>query len=183
MDLWNGNHFIGVLLTGTMVQYEATPGEHLFMARSAENWSYASGVVAEGKRYYLKANFFPRFLAQYVVLGIAERTDQRIEEWDKLKARAPVEEERAKFESTKQPNLQKRIQGLQERRGAIFRAHHRRTGVLNDPVHKGLFGADSLLRMQHLQGDLAQAVDQDPQHGLSPTPRARGCPRNSAPAD
>ncbi len=77
----------------------------------------ASGSVTEGKRYYLKANLFPGFLAAHVALGIAERTDQRIQEWDELKATAPLENARAKFESTKQLSVQHRIQDF--RNGAV----------------------------------------------------------------
>ncbi len=114
IDLWDGAHFIGGLMAGAIIQYEVTPGEHLFMARSDQNWSYASGAVVEGKRYYIKTNFSPGFLAAHVSLGIADRLDLRIEEWETLKATASPEAARVKFESANQPEVQKRIQKFRD---------------------------------------------------------------------
>ncbi len=50
--VWDGDEFIGFPLGRTYIQYEATPGEHLFMAR-AENWSLVSAEVEAGKHYIL----------------------------------------------------------------------------------------------------------------------------------
>jgi hypothetical protein len=98
VDLWDGTHYIGVLGPGTIVQYETTPGDHLFLAQ-AENWTYASGSLIEGKRYYLKANIFPGAMTARAAFGVAERTDTRIDEWHKWHAKAAPEDARAAFEA------------------------------------------------------------------------------------
>ena len=97
VDLWDGTHYIGVLGPGTIVQYETMPGDHLFLAH-AENWTYASGSLLEGKRYYLKANIFPGAMTARAAFGVAERTDTRIDEWHKWHAKAAPEAARAAFE-------------------------------------------------------------------------------------
>jgi hypothetical protein len=80
VDIWDGERFVGVLGAGTLVQYEAEPGEHLFLA-NAENWSYTTANLLPGRRYFVKANIFPGFGFARVALGVASKTDSRIEEW------------------------------------------------------------------------------------------------------
>jgi hypothetical protein len=99
VDLWDGEHYIGVLGPGQAVQYFATPGEHLLLAH-AENWSYASGSLVAGKRYYVKANIFPGFATVRVALGVAYTTDERVDQWHtKYKGMAAPEAARAAFET------------------------------------------------------------------------------------
>ena len=38
-DLWDGNKLIGVLGSGTIVQYKTTPGAHVFMSKG-RYWAY-----------------------------------------------------------------------------------------------------------------------------------------------
>jgi hypothetical protein len=80
MDIWDGERFIGVLGSGTMVQYAAEPGEHLFLG-NAENWSYTTANLLPGKRYFIKANVFPGLLFARFALGAVPKTDSRIQEW------------------------------------------------------------------------------------------------------
>jgi hypothetical protein len=80
VDIWDGEHFIGALGAGTLVQYEVEPGEHLFLANS-ENWSYASANLLPGKRYFIKANIFPGVMYGRVALGVPEKSDNRIDGW------------------------------------------------------------------------------------------------------
>jgi hypothetical protein len=109
VDLWDGEHYIGVLKAGTIVQYLATPGDHLFLA-NAENWSYASGSLVEGKRYYLKANVFPGVMTARIAFGVAERTDDRIDQWHQWDAKAAPEAPRAEFEEAELATVQEAIQ-------------------------------------------------------------------------
>jgi hypothetical protein len=53
--IWDGGNLVGVLNSGTCIQYEATPGEHYFLGR-AENWSCVKADLATGKHYVVKAN-------------------------------------------------------------------------------------------------------------------------------
>jgi hypothetical protein len=80
INVWDGERFVGSLKAGTLIQYSAKPGEHLFLA-SAENWSYTTANLLPGKRYFIKANMFPGVLYGRVALAPVPRTDSRIEEW------------------------------------------------------------------------------------------------------
>lgn len=111
VDLWDGTHYIGVLQPGNIVQYEATPGDHLFLANS-ENWSYAKGSLVEGKRYYVKANVFPGAMTARTALGVAERGDKRIDQWHTWRAKAAPEAARAAFEAERQPDVGEAIQNF-----------------------------------------------------------------------
>lgn len=110
VDLWDGGHYIGVLGPGKIVQYAASPGEHLFLG-NAENWTYASGSLQEGKRYYVKANVFMGFATARVAFGIAENSDDRVPRWHaEYRAMAAPEKERAAFEADASADVQEAIQ-------------------------------------------------------------------------
>lgn len=53
-DIWDGEKFIGALAGKTYFQYEADPGEHLFVAKGG-NWSFVKANLQAGKRYYVFA--------------------------------------------------------------------------------------------------------------------------------
>jgi hypothetical protein len=53
--IWDSGSLVGVLNSGTCIQYEATPGEHYFLGR-AENWSCVKADLAAGRHYVVKAN-------------------------------------------------------------------------------------------------------------------------------
>lgn len=62
-DIWDGEKFVGALAGKTYFQYEADPGEHLFVATGG-NWSFVKASLQAGKRYYIFATtdmrpFFP----------------------------------------------------------------------------------------------------------------------------
>jgi hypothetical protein len=99
VHLWDGEHYIGVLGPSEIVQYVAAPGEHLFLG-NAENWTYASGRLEAGRRYYVKANVFMGFATARVAFGIAENSDDRVPKWhEEYGAMAAPEKDRAKFEA------------------------------------------------------------------------------------
>ena len=53
--IWDSGNLVGVLNSGTCIQYEAAAGEHYFLGR-AENWSCVKADLAAGKHYVVKAN-------------------------------------------------------------------------------------------------------------------------------
>jgi hypothetical protein len=110
VDLWDGEHYIGVLGPGNIVQYVTTPGDHLFLG-NAENWTYASGSLLANKRYYVKANVFLGFATARVAFGIAENSDERVEKWhEEYDAMAAPEKDRAAFEAEALGDVQEAIQ-------------------------------------------------------------------------
>jgi hypothetical protein len=56
--LWDGETFVGIISSKSLVQCVVEPGEHIFLAR-AENWSYVKANVAAGKEYYVIGKVFP----------------------------------------------------------------------------------------------------------------------------
>ena len=113
VDVWDGTHYIGSLAAGTLVQYRATPGAHLFLG-SAENWSYATGNLVAGKQYFIKANIFPGIGVARVAWGVADASDERIPKWRKWKAMAPEASKRAAFETKSQTRIQGAIQKFKD---------------------------------------------------------------------
>lgn len=110
VDVWDGEHYVGVLGPGKIVQYVAAPGEHLFLG-NAENWTYASGTLEAGRRYYVKANVFLGFATARVAFGIAENSDDRVAKWhENYSAKAAPEEARAAFEAQARADVQEAIQ-------------------------------------------------------------------------
>ena len=113
--LWDGDHFIGALGSGKMVQYVTSPGEHLFLGQS-ENWTYASGSLQAGKRYLIKANMFPGFTMRAAFASMPA-TDPRMAEWYKYKPKVAPETERAGYEVENLADTQAAIQDF--RGGAV----------------------------------------------------------------
>jgi len=114
--LWDGEHFVGVLGSGSMVQYEAAPGEHLFLGQS-ENWTYASGTLQAGKRYLIKANMFPGFTMRAAFASMPA-TDERLAGWYKeFRPKVAPEDKRAEYEVENLSDTQAAIQDF--RGGAV----------------------------------------------------------------
>jgi hypothetical protein len=57
-DLWDGDKFIGVLGSGTIVQYKTSPGAHVFMSKG-RYWAYVKADLAGGKQYFIKLHVLP----------------------------------------------------------------------------------------------------------------------------
>ena len=66
-DIWDSEKFIGAISKGTYVQYQADPGEHIFIAIGG-NTSFLKAVLAAGKEYSVDVNIYlgPPFKKQYV---------------------------------------------------------------------------------------------------------------------
>lgn len=81
VEVWDGDQFIGTLAAGKLLQYDAKPGEHVFMVYVQGAWGVAKGELKSGKKYYLKFNMTG---LGPISLGVAESTDPRIPEWNKM---------------------------------------------------------------------------------------------------
>ena len=57
-DIWDSEKFIGAISTGTYVQYQADPGEHIFIA-IAGNTSFLKADLEAGKEYSVMVNIIP----------------------------------------------------------------------------------------------------------------------------
>jgi hypothetical protein len=112
--MWDGEKFIGVLGAGTLVQYKAKPGPHVFMG-NAENWSYVKADLKAGKQYVVKGNMFPGFTMR-VALTPVPNTDERISMWQqKLKAKElPDAEIVAKYVASHKAFTAKAMQEYQD---------------------------------------------------------------------
>ena len=114
--LWDGDHFIGVLGSGKMVQYVTSPGEHLFLGHS-ENWTYASGRLEAGKRYLIKTNMFPGFTMRAAFASMPA-TDSRMPQWyESYTAKVAPDDKRAEYEAENLSDTQAAIQDF--RGGAV----------------------------------------------------------------
>jgi len=85
--VWDGEQFAGMLNAHKVLEYQASPGEHLFLAHTG-NWSYLKATLEAGKHYYVVAKIFPGKAVGFKV-GVAlnpvvkggEVTDEQINEW------------------------------------------------------------------------------------------------------
>ncbi len=97
--LWDGDTFIGTLSAGTLVQYKAAPGAHIFMGNS-ENWSYVKADLKPGKHYVIKANMFPGVMTMRSDLTPVENSDGRIATWQtRMPAKEVIPEKQDKYVS------------------------------------------------------------------------------------
>lgn len=120
LDIWDGEHFLGALGSGKLIQYEATPGEHLFLA-NAENWSYASANLLPGKRYFIKATIFPGVISGRVALGAVPKTDERIDTWlSDLKPMSATQADKQTRESEKKDDVNTAIQDFKDGKVTSF---------------------------------------------------------------
>lgn len=56
--IWDRETLIGELTPRNYIQYKATPGTHLFLAKS-ESWSYLKANLSPGKHYIVTAAVYP----------------------------------------------------------------------------------------------------------------------------
>lgn len=116
-DLWDGDKYIGEMVAGTIVQYKAKPGPHVFMA-SGRNWSYVKADLLGGKQYFLKGTVTP---FHGIVLGVADaRSDGRIKEWLSYSPRELVADKGESYCAAKKEEVQKALADLNEGRATSF---------------------------------------------------------------
>lgn len=58
--LWDRDRSLGILVAGALVQYQAEPGEHLFLASTGDfaprRWTFAKANLEAGKQYFIGAS-------------------------------------------------------------------------------------------------------------------------------
>jgi len=107
--VWDNDQLIGESSSGTLFQYEADPGEHLFLG-NAENWTYAKGTLEAGKSYVLKVNVFPGTLYARAALGVYPANDPRSGEMLKsLKSQVPIQEKNQAYQDKHQAEAVKAV--------------------------------------------------------------------------
>jgi len=116
-DLWDGARFVGVIEAGTIIQYKAKPGRHIFMA-NGRNWSYVKADLAAGKQYFLKATVLPY---HGVILGVADvKSEERIKEWLTYQPKEIADEKREQYEKGKKDSAVEALKELDEGRAEFF---------------------------------------------------------------
>ena len=116
VSMWDGEQFFGMLNSQKVLQYKASPGEHLFIAR-ADNWSDMKATLEAGKQYYVVAKMFPGKnmffgigVALNPVLKDGDVTAEQIEGWvSSGKPRELVPEQREAFEAKLLPQVREAI--------------------------------------------------------------------------
>jgi hypothetical protein len=78
--LWDRGTVIGILTAGQCIQFQAAPGDHLFMAR-AENWGAVKATVAAGKVYTIIAEPRMGLMKAGVHLEVVKPGDARLKGW------------------------------------------------------------------------------------------------------
>jgi hypothetical protein len=81
--MWDGENLIGILTYKKYIPYKATPGEHIFMARS-ENWAVIKANLKAGKTYNVLVSPHMGFMKARVSMEVLKPDDSRIDEWLKL---------------------------------------------------------------------------------------------------
>lgn len=119
VDIWDGEHYLGGLNAGTLVQYLTTPGEHLFLANT-ENWSYAKADLQPGKKYYIKANIFPGIMYGRVALGVPKNDDKRIATWLTLDPKMSVPADIKPVEDRKHDEVKAIIQNFNDGKVTVY---------------------------------------------------------------
>ena len=106
--LWDGENVVGVIDPKTYIQYETTPGEHIFMAH-AENWSVVKATLEAGKHYYVLANvsmgvWKARVILRPIKTNDHEYSQKNMDEWNtNLKPTTP---DPMKIEEYRTPRLE-----------------------------------------------------------------------------
>ena len=113
VDIWDGDHYIGGLNAGTLVQYMTTPGHHLFLGNT-ENWSYTEANLEPGKQYFIKANLFPGILYGRVALGVPKNDDKRFATWLKYDPKTPNAADLKAVEEKKHAEVETVIKNFDE---------------------------------------------------------------------
>jgi len=78
--LWDKDNLVGILTPKNYIQYKASPGEHIFMAR-AENWSIIKATVVAGKTYYILAAPRMGVWKARVSMEVIRPDDSRLSKW------------------------------------------------------------------------------------------------------
>jgi hypothetical protein len=94
-EVWDGLEHVGSLNPGTIVQYHATPGDHVIMIDQdgPYRWVNRKITVEAGKIYYVKTNMIPGYGLK---LGSTDSSDKRTIDWHKEMTHVAVDTSKAK---------------------------------------------------------------------------------------
>jgi hypothetical protein len=112
--IWDKENVVGVLTTKNYIQYKASPGEHIFMAR-AENWSVIKATVDAGKTYYILAA--PRMGAWKARVGmeVIRPDDVRLSKWmDSVEPITFDPAQREAYENERVDDVRKAVKNVQD---------------------------------------------------------------------
>jgi hypothetical protein len=93
LDVWDGKELVGILIPRCYIQYEAEPGEHLFLVVqeyqdsifsfpwARQKWRFVSVNLQKGKHYYILASSGPYRPVVDPIQKDDTRDRSRIESW------------------------------------------------------------------------------------------------------
>jgi hypothetical protein len=111
--IWDKENLVGILTPKNYIQYKASPGEHIFMAR-AENWAVIKATVDAGKTYYVLAA--PRMGAwkARVAMEVLQPGDSRLSKWmDSLEPITFDPAQRDAYVNERVDDVRKAVQNVQ----------------------------------------------------------------------
>ncbi len=104
--IWDSEKWVGVLASDSYIQYKASPGKHLFLAR-AENWSCVKADLEGGKSYFIIVSPRMGVWKARVVMNPVNKGDnvseEKINKW--LTRLSPIAVDPAKIEAYTEPRL------------------------------------------------------------------------------
>jgi hypothetical protein len=121
-DIWDRDTPVGELSARGFIQYKASPGPHLFMARGemSDKWSYVEAVLITGEHYVIKVNAVPGGATARIEMMPTSPTDGKtskddIEDWlTGLKGRALVEDMEKTYVDQRGKAAEKAIKAYEE---------------------------------------------------------------------
>src|SRR4030042_136837 len=78
--VWDRDKLIGILTPECCIQYQAAPGEHVFLIR-AENWGIVKANVQAGKTYTILVEPRLGLIKANVHMTVIKPGDKRLQEW------------------------------------------------------------------------------------------------------
>jgi hypothetical protein len=110
--IWDKENAVGILTPKNYIQYKASPGEHIFMAR-AENWSVIKATVDAGKTYYILAAPRMGVWKARVGMEVLRPDDPKISKW--MNSLEPITFDPAKrdaYVSERQDDVRRAVQNV-----------------------------------------------------------------------
>jgi hypothetical protein len=112
-DLWDGNKFIGVLGSGTIVQYKTTPGSHVFMSKG-RYWAYVKADLAAGKQYFIKLSVLP--FGGLVLSAIEAQRNPNVKDWYRYQAKELMEGKGESYSAGKKEDAERALKDFNDGR-------------------------------------------------------------------
>jgi hypothetical protein len=112
-DLWDGNKFIGVLGSGTIVQYKTTPGAHVFMSKG-RYWAYVKADLAGGKQYFIKLSILP--FGGLILSAIEAQKNPNVKDWYEYQPKELIADEGESYAAGKKEDAEKALKEFKDGR-------------------------------------------------------------------